>query len=519
MLGVKTTPIRLACPYVIALGVSLGLSGCELRLTDDTSSYADEDYGGATAGRPGGSTRVEVPSPYPESDESESDPREGDAYGRDRPERDAPEVIAPSREPVYDGPGISRHVELIVLDPRVVQGSHASNADRAAPWSFRAQMGWLAGGDADALAFTVRWMDAWESLRTVGTADAPVSVRPGLRDVLLRPWLGNSTPDEVSALYDTPDPDVVSDPDVAPDPDVVPALGSYPPEPAPTPAPAAYGTLPASAWAAAPFRLIAIVNRVDLALDACGNDAGELRYVYTATDARAERALDLSVIVEIPYPRSRSAAGWARAWQGVAAAPAGAARDEALLALTREVAVEADPLRVHVRTNEAALSQGAGPWQMRDFELSSSTTGALDLRQVPLAFTPRADADLAQLAEHLLSHSDAVLAGGSELPESLRAGAAEMSAPDFSWRVPGISERLRSAFSGATCNGCHAGDTGTARFQHIAPGASYTAPAQLSRFLYDESAPTDELRRRATRLLELSATACPDEPAPSAGHY
>jgi hypothetical protein len=262
---------------------------------------------------------------------------------------------------------------------------------------------------------------------------------------------------------------------------------------------------------------LAIVNRVDLAEDACGSAAGELRYVYTATDARSERALDLSVIVEIPYPSTRSAASWAGSWQGVAAQPAGRARDEALLALTREVALEADPLRVRVRTNEAALSEGVGPWQMREFRLASSSTGELDLRQVPLAFTPRADADLGALAEHLLSDNADALAGAA-LPDSLRAGTAEMSSANFSWRVPGISERLRSAFSSATCNGCHAGDTKTERFQHIAPGASPNAPARLSSFLYDEDAPTDELRRREALLVELSATACPGDPASRRGY-
>jgi hypothetical protein len=277
--------------------------------------------------------------------------------------------------------------------------------------------------------------------------------------------------------------------------------------------------LPPAAWASAPFRLLAIVNRVDLAADACGSDAGELRYVYTATDARGEQALDLSVIVEIPYPSTRSAASWARSWRDDAAQPAGPAREGALLALTREVTREADPLRARVRTNEAALSEGRAPWQIREFQLASSSTGELGLRQVPLAFTPRADADLGQLAEQLLANSADALAGGSALPESLRAGTAEMSAADFSWRVPGISERLRSAFSGATCNGCHAGDTKTERFQHIAPGASRSEPARLSRFLYNDDAPTDELRRREALLVELSTTSCSDDPPSTGGRY
>ena len=514
MLGWKNTISRIGLLQLVALGVPL-LGACELRLPhedgDSGGSFDDDER--AAPLRLRGRTNP-APSVSPVRD------REREEAGADRPAAPAlpREPMAPTAraDAIDGGPGISSHVELVVLDPRVVGGPSASNVAAGAPWSFRAQMGWLAGSDTAALAFTVRWLDAWQNLTSVGAAEAPVSARPALRAVLLRPWLGDEGADEVSTIDDTPDPDVAAESDAAAEPDpYLPVPEAHASAPAPDP----YGALPPAAWAAAPFHLLAIVNRVDLAADACGSAAGELRYVYTATDAQGEQALDLSVIVEIPYPSTRSAASWARSWRDMAAQPAGPARDGALLALTREVTLEADPLRVRVRTNEAALSERGGPWQMREFQLQSSSRGELELRQVPLTFTPRADADLGQLAEHLLANSADALAGGSALPESLRAGTAEMSATDFSWRVPGISERLRSAFSAATCNGCHAGDTETERFQHIAPGASLGAPARLSRFLYDEHAPTDELRRREALLLDLATTICSDDPTSTPGPY
>jgi hypothetical protein len=103
------------------------------------------------------------------------------------------------------------------------------------------------------------------------------------------------------------------------------------------------------------------------------------------------------------------------------------------------------------------------------------------------------------------------------LPESLRAGAAQIDAPDFSWPVLGVSERLRRAFSLQTCNGCHGGDTATLPFRHIGAGSSAAAPAQLSRFLYDPSADSDELRRRSGRLETLAATECAPS-APDSGY-
>lgn len=478
----KNTISRIALLHVAALGVPV-LTACELRLPgNDSDSIEGQDP--AAPRRFRGGTASPLVNPVPD--------RERDTASSDRPaapsvSRDAAAAARPEQSDA--GPSVSSYAELLVLDPRTIGGAHSSNADPSAPWSFRAQMGWLAGGDSGALAFTLDWLESWQTLTSVGAAEAPVSARPALRGVLLGPWLGDEEAGEVSTA-------------AAPD--------GYAPAPA---------ALPREAWTAAPFRLLAIVNRVDLAADACGSDAGELRYVYTATDASGEQALDLSVIVEIPYPSTRSAASWARSWRDLAAKPAGPERDGALLALTREVTLDADPLRARVRTNEAALSEGQGPWQMREFQLAANRAGELGLRQVPLAFTPRADADLAELAQHLLANSADVLAGGSALPESLRAGAAEMSAADFSWRVPGISERLRGAFSSATCNGCHAGDTSTERFQHIAPGASPAEPARLSRFLRDDDAPTDELRRREALLIELAETLCSDDPPSTSGRY
>lgn len=401
-----------------------------------------------------------------------------------RPTLSVPEARPTPREPgagepeaALQGPGVSFYGELLVLDPLIVQGPWASNASAEATLAFRAQMAWLAGGDAEALAFTLRWLEHWERSTHVEGAGAELRARPALGRVLVAPWLGAVSPEP----YASPRYGDVADAD-------------------------------ADAWAIAPFRLLAVVNRVDLAADACEGEAGELRIVYTAVDPYSERALDLTLIVEIPYPRSRTAAAWARAWQAIGEAPAGAARAELLVEAVREIQREADPLRARVRSNEAALGAD-GAWQMREFGLKSDATGALALVAVPLASTPRADVEPSELAAYLLEHEREVMAGAVVLPEGLRAGAAETSDPGFTWRVPGVGERLRRAFSAATCNGCHAGEASVERFQHIAPAASLDEPARLSRFLFDEAAPEDELWRRAARVAELSRAECPGHEA------
>jgi hypothetical protein len=274
---------------------------------------------------------------------------------------------------------------------------------------------------------------------------------------------------------------------------------------------------PLPSWEHAPFRLIAIVNRVDLASGACDGYAGELRYVYAAFDPRSSKPLEMTLIVEVPYPTTRPAAEWARAWRELAALPPGKAYTAGLVAIAREVQADADPRRARLRTNEAALSEPtARAWEMREFDVQIRS-GALQLAQVPLEFTPRADADPTELSDYVLEHAGDIEGAGSSLPESLRAGSAWIDGPDFSWSVLGVSERLRRAFSVQTCNGCHGGDTAALPFRHIGPGPSLHAPARLSRFLYDPDAATDELRHRSSVLDELSATECAAD-APSEGY-
>jgi hypothetical protein len=477
----------------------------------------------------------------PENDEywdsSSSSPSEGagmwsepppsrNAVGDVRPPLTSESEYPPSPELETESALGDRYRDLIVIDPQIVAGPFAASGADDAPFSFRAQMEWLAGGTSEPLEFTRSWLLAWENTSEVGPVLAPVAPRPLLRQVLVDPWLvasgmpptsstssgtagyGDATGDAAGdaagegaygAAYDDP-------------PDTVP--GEAPPAEPGYGDPGASWTLPS--WQHAPFRLIAIVNRVDLASGACEGYAGEVRYVYAGVDPESSAPLDLTLILEVPYPTTRPAAEWARAWRDLAALPPGEAYTAELVALTREIQVQADPLRARLRTNEIALSDPARrDWEMREFNLQIRS-GTLVLAQVPLEFTPRADADPAELSSHVLEHAEEIEGAGVRLPESLRAGAAQIDAPDFSWSVLGVSERLRRAFSVQTCNGCHGGDTESLPFRHIGQGASLRAPARLSRFLYDPDASTDELRRRSVLLDELSATECapvaPSEP-------
>lgn len=427
--------------------------------------------------------QIEVESPDDERDVSadgapEWQPPDGQAVHDIRlgPVPPTPPYESPPSGEIPEPPGLppELHRDLIVLDPAVVNGPLADSARSDAPFSFRAQMQWLAGG-GEPFDFTRSWLALWEQASSVGPSLAPVTPRPAARALLIDPWLGAGAAD------------------------------------------AGYSPPASPSWEQVPFRLIAIVNRVDLATDPCSGSAGELRYVYSAIEPSTGQALDMTVILEVPYPTLRPAAAWARAWSELASVPSTEEYLAQLAALAREVQREGDPLRVRLRSNEVELANAGSPsWELREFQLQIQSA-RLSLVQVPLEFTPRSDVDPALLAEHVLEHDQDLRTSAVSLPDAWRAGAAELSDPGFSWPVLGVSERLRQAFSRQTCNGCHGGDTASLPFRHIEPSASAAGPARLSRFLYDPSAATDELRRRALRLEELRSSVC-ETPEPELGY-
>ena len=364
----------------------------------------------------------------------------------------------------FDGgapPTIHRWKELVVVDPTLLADG-ADNTDPNAPWSFRRQLEWFAQSSERAPRLALEWLSEWTSLVEVGDDRAPVVTRPGVQTMLLDPWQ---------------------------------ALG--------TDAHAERG-LPLEH---APFRLIAIVNRLDLALSPCDGGGGELRYVYAGEDPSTGASLDMTVIVEVPYPLTRTAAEWARAWNAVVREDS-EGYAAALEELTRAIQDHVDPARARLRTNERAFAPEMG-WELREFHRAEAEDG-LTLGQVPLASTPREDLPEGVLAAALNTHADAVLDGTLVLPSALQGGAASLRTPDFRWRVPEVDEELATAFSAGTCNGCHGGEREALPFQHIAPGAASADPARLSRFLNDPDGGRDDLTRREERLLELIGVTCPD---------
>lgn len=308
----------------------------------------------------------------------------------------------------------------------------------------------------------------------------------------------------------------------------------------------------------APFRLLAIVNRLDLRKTTTGGgyfggagiplDAGELRFVFGVVtppeyskDGTCE-LLEFTTILEygVPISGCMSVRNWAREWTKLNVFPAYGTAYRNQLAMLTEQVVERDaaPSKGNgsainqVRTNEIAL---ASPWEMNEFTLTDEEAGEVPvegtLRMHTVAQTPD-DAVYAPTPNPVVSDyidTEVSCSGGHEVPLSFdgapfRGGNALVGrspgAPPGTWFGDGPATPdyicRRHAFSVNTCNGCHSCDTGT-NFTHISPTSGI--PASLSGFLTgasveDTQFPADktwtfaDLDRRFVDLYNVADSLC-----------
>jgi subtilase family serine protease len=336
---------------------------------------------------------------------------------------------------------IDAESELLIRDVAVVEdplrsqwtGSTANPSDGA--WSFGRLMTNMAGNN-DPEQFVRAWMQEWTAPRTVNGLLVPP--RP-MDALVLDPWRAASGGNRLDLTR-------------------------------------------------APFRLLAIVNRIDLH-DLSRGSAGEGRFVFGVLGAGGGE-LQFTVVLEYDLPATTPAEvrRWADDFHALGSLPLGSpAYNQALEAITnrfagRNVAPNRPngSLIVQVRTNEIAL---APIWEMREFKLTP--TG--ELRSSPMMLT----ADLPfnntpTLATFINTNTAALLDGTHVVPTSFEgrpflAGSAIVPFGLF-WNAPGIANNeARFRFSINTCNGCHSGETGTP-FLHVSPRPA-GVPSQLSTYL------------------------------------
>jgi hypothetical protein len=292
----------------------------------------------------------------------------------------------------------------------------------------------------------------------------------------------------------------------------------------------------------APFRLLAIVNRVDLNddLDFGGTGAGEARFVFGVVDIQNNcRPMQFTVIFEyqIPSNSCEEIQSWAMQWHQLENFEMGSSEyNDTLEAITDQfVTAGANPDMLPnksaisaVLTNEVQIANRLrlDDWEFRGFRPASSGPDMGMLKMIPLKQTPMDSFNrTSTLVDYINANEDDILARNYTVPQVLSdgtpfLGGAPTMRPSTSWESPlretFNSNEARHIFSLNTCNGCHAAETGTL-FTHIRP-ERFGVAASLSGFLtgIDVVDPEDrvtvrtfsELERRQLEVESILNTSC-----------
>jgi hypothetical protein len=304
----------------------------------------------------------------------------------------------------------------------------------------------------------------------------------------------------------------------------------------------------------APFRLLAIINRIDLRGNSgyTTNNAGEARFVFGVIDRRRGgcQVSEMTVILEYGIDKNTcdEIITWAKDWVNLSSLPLGSPLyNDALEKITDQFSLaNAAPTKVNgsalnqVRTNEF-LPPHTGPWELREFRLTMTKEDPLPPTGQLLETTVKQTPDEIMngkltLRDYINLNCGPLLAGNHIVPLNFPRnpgdppmpnppagflGGNSFVPPDF-WNAPGIAcdpsppGNARFNFSNATCSGCHRRETFTA-FYHIIP-TPFGVPAGLSPLLSGPLAVPDpvngfvrnfdEILRRAIILDQVANGMC-----------
>ncbi|PYP54858.1 MAG: hypothetical protein DMD40_15315 [Gemmatimonadetes bacterium] len=251
-----------------------------------------------------------------------------------------------------------------------------------------------------------------------------------------------------------------------------------------------------------PFRLAAIVNRIDLGDNpAYGGrgSAGEGRFIFGVQNRDSGTVgcqfLPFSVIFEYGIPKHTcpDVRAWALRWVALSSLPLGSATYNDSLEKITEVFVRAnaDPAKPNgsalnqLRTNENALDP---LWELREFAIDSATHQLKEVTtkqttdetlntQPVIATYVNANAPAIKLDKHVVPDH---FPGATDPFMAATSRATPTNQLNTHFRATGIVDNdARFHFSLNTCSACHIRETQTP-FLHVDPRPM---PAQLSRFM------------------------------------
>ena len=345
-----------------------------------------------------------------------------------------------------DDPGLYTEPGIFFNGLSVIRSARAR---QTGDWSFWTLMERIAAPAAPK-EFILDWLQQWESDQMVN--GYPVPARSLIREYVINPW----------KAVDHPEQPNISDAD----------------------------------WqmqaANAPFRLLAIVNRIDLTDESNGvvHHAGEANFTFGVRGIEQPNgpAIDLpfNIIFEFQQPATDAATRtrWARSWSHAATLEHGHRKNAALALLTEEIAQQANFLRI--RSNENAL---APSWEFRQFERGNDDR----LHITPLPNTPDLSTfnlggpENAALANYLNANATDILAEIHEAPLTLPGNLPFLGGRSESisaFQAIGVAQDVRHKFSLNTCMGCHFSETDT-NFRHIR--AQTHRPSLLSPMLLNDT--------------------------------
>ena len=363
----------------------------------------------------------------------------------------------PSQPPAVHDVVVNK--ELMITNLSVVNDARTKGPD--GPWSFGALMTRMAG-PTDPSAFVVKWLQTWEADQPVNGFSIPK--RTQIRKLVIEPWMKKDNGGQ---------------------------------------------TVPDGSWkvnfANAPFRLLAIVNRLDLMRETTTSvaNAGEGRFVFGVLGPAGE-ALPFTVIFEYEQLATtrEQLRGWAQQWHALSttgSAPFDETYKAALQVITdRFSGSNAAPNKPNgsalnqLRTNEIALvlqdnlSRG---WELREFHIANGLLTPATTRQSP----SNSFQNKPELTEFINTNETAILDGTFEILPTFKGlpflAASSLIAPPvsgFKWIVPPtVNNEARFKVAFASCNGCHHMETDTKNFVHVDNRAA-TSEAALSKFLTGE---------------------------------
>lgn len=396
----------------------------------------------------------------------------------------------------YGGAPVDYKAELMITDVSVVDdpcrttwaGSCVGGGTQGI-WTFGALMIRMAGTGSPQV-LVGEWLHQWEIPIVVN--GFPVPPRPGIRPLVIDPW--------------------------------VVASGCAPGSPITGPRACKLDLR------RAPFRLLAITNRVDLECASyTGPGDGEARFVFGVLDGSGN-PLQAAIIFEYKLPPLRggapyTAVDWENDWHPLSTlgigSPAYLATLESILDdVTAVGALPGGPNLGtsigQVRTNE--IDFGGFPWKLRETRLipGSGIPGGDLLLATTTAETPDDSMNMSPPLDGYLAANAPLLATFQQppLPPGFLGGetSAPLVAPPPFWDHTPVSPLAaieRHHFGFNTCNGCHTLETQTP-FLHVGVRAA-GSPAPLSQLL---STPTVA----GAGGLPLFAFTVPD-PAPTGAFF